>query len=156
MATKYKEMTDYFAPCQYLFLGLSSVMIRGKQWTGVAQLSQDCQFKASAADHINTETHIQWSKGVGVRARVRERRRENINLTQHDLLTGWKHSICLMLFIEGKLVEFSTVVPQRESARNKRLGDVLGQTCSRARYYSNCRKSRKITYTSHLRYYYQL
>lgn len=53
MATKYKEMTDY------LFLGLSSVMIRGKQWTGVAQLSQDCQFKASAADHINTETHIQ-------------------------------------------------------------------------------------------------
>lgn len=58
MATKYKEMADYFAQCQYLFLGLNNVMIRGKQWTGVAQLSQDCQFKASAADHRDTHTVI--------------------------------------------------------------------------------------------------
>lgn len=34
-----------------------------------------------------------------------------------------------MLFIEGKLVEFSTVVPQTEREKKKRLGDVLVHTC---------------------------
>lgn len=40
-----------------VFLWLGNMMIIEKLWTGVAELSQDCQFSAPASTHTCTRTH---------------------------------------------------------------------------------------------------
>ena len=60
-----------------------------------------------------------------------------------------------MLFIEGKLVEFSTVVPQTEREK-KRLGDVLVHTCVWAKVFQpqEIKKKKKRPWILHFIDYY--
>lgn len=102
-----------FSHCSFFWT--SYVIIRGKSrgvLTGLL-IQSTCWWP-------HQRTHTQNHPGdEREKLCVWETKRESINLAQHDLLTRWKHSICLMLFIEA---EFSSC------SKKLTLGNVLVHT----------------------------
>lgn len=140
------KTTMAITQCLFLLIVAFVRMIRkAVDWSGCVVRIANLERLVTTWTHRHTNMiQERWEREC-VFVYERERKRENINLAQHDLLTGWKHSICLILFIEGKLFEFSTVVPQTDRKKNIRR-------CSCPHLWWNCMNLKKTKKKTQLKF----